>query len=336
MQKRLFGVLIGLALLTTLCMNVLAAYADNSPIESATELAVPLVDDRLQADSLTPAADSTSELTVPHPESDFSIVNLLNQSQDTPALPASTVAAPVGPQLIVNGTPLPNPDTSKVSETTYIPLRTIISALDPNASITWESNQLVAVGQGFRLTARPGDLYLMINDRYLYVPDGILMEDNATLAPLRTICTALGANTQWDFATQNITVQTTTQPLLSGTSHYNQDDLYWMSRIISAESNNQPLKGKIGVGTVIMNRVESPQFPNTIKDVIFSGQQFSPVQNGSIYKTPSEESVLAAKLVLDGAREAGDSLFFNRAGLNCWAARNKTHVTTIADHSFFA
>lgn len=339
MQKRLLAVLIGLTLLTTLCMNVLAAYADTNPTESAIEQSAPLDTDVQQADPLE--LEILPDLSTPTASlKDSPIPDLLTEVQEAIALSAqqyksATPQQPIGPQLIINGVSIPQSCTTTVCDTTYIPLRTIVCALDPNASITWENDQLVAVGQGYRLSARPGDPYMVVNDRYLYVPDGILFQNDATLAPLRTICTALGASTQWDGMTQNISVQTTGQPLLSGASYYNQDDLYWMSRIISAESNNQPLKGKIGVGTVIMNRVESPKFPNTIKSVIFSGTQFSPVQNGSIYKTPSAESVIAAKLVLEGAREAGPSLFFNRAGLNSWASRAKMHITTIADHSFY-
>ena len=94
-------------------------------------------------------------------------------------------------------------------------------------------------------------------------------------------------------------------PLASGDTFYNSESLYWLSRIIYAESGNQPLEGKIAVGNVVLNRVAHPQFPNTVKGVIFQANQFTPVQNGSINRTPSSESVIAAKLCLDGANTAG-------------------------------
>lgn len=323
MRKRILGVLIGLALLTTLCMNVLAAYADTAPSERTTDNAVPL----------------TEERTAANPSESASTPDAFQQAYQTlavdPTTESSTPAEAAAPQLIVNGVPTNNSGTSVVNDTTYISLKTIVLALDPNATVSWQNGQLVASGKGFRLSARPGDCYMVVNDRYLYVADGILFEGDATMAPIRTVCNALGASTQWEVMTGNITVNQTGTPLSSGSSYYNSNDLYWLSRIITAESRNQPLKGKIAVGTVIMNRVDSPKFPDTIYDVIFSGIQFSPVQDGSIYRDPTPESVIAAKLVLDGAREAGDSLFFNRNGLNSWASRSKTYITTIADHSFY-
>lgn len=323
MYKRLPYMFVVITLSILLCVNVFAAYADVIPEESTTDTVLPLEDNKLAAKSAE--GSSTSDIL----EEAYQAI-ALNSSQEK-----STPPEAVGSKLIVNSVPIDDAQTTVYKDTTYISIRTIVSALDPSASITWQNGQLLAKGKGFQLTAKPGDIYIVVNDRYLYVPDSVLFRNDNTMAPIRTICTALGATTEWEVMTKNINVTTTTTPLASGASYYNSNDLYWLSRIITAESRNQPLKGKIGVGTVIMNRVESPKFPNTIHDVIFSGNQFSPVQNGSIYNEPSQESVIAAKLVLDGAREAGDSLFFNRAGLNCWAARSKEHITTIADHSFY-
>ena len=50
---------------------------------------------------------------------------------------------------------------------------------------------------------------------------------------------------------------------------YNEDDVYWLSRIISAESRGEPLEGQIAVGNVVLNRVRSSAYPNTIYGVIF-------------------------------------------------------------------
>ena len=113
-----------------------------------------------------------------------------------------------------------------------------------------------------------------------------------------------------------------------------------MARIISAESRGEPLLGKLAVGTVVLNRVASDEFPDSIYDVIFDNQwgiQFQPVANGTIYNEPTEESMLAAKLCLDGARVAGDSLYFLAPELtdNHWIMENREYVTTIGCHWFY-
>jgi len=114
--------------------------------------------------------------------------------------------------------------------------------------------------------------------------------------------------------------------------------VYWLSRIIYAESGNQSLDGKIAVGNVVLNRVASPRFPNTVYEVIFQRNQFTPAMTGSINRTPSAESVIAAKLCLDGANTAGDALYFVNPNMSpySWASRNRPYVATIGAHAFFA
>ena len=72
-------------------------------------------------------------------------------------------------------------------------------------------------------------------------------------------------------------------------------------------------RGKIAVGNVVLNRVKSSSFPNSVKEVVFDDRyaiQFEPVANGTVYDRPTESALLAAKLCLEGAGAAGDSLYF--------------------------
>jgi len=89
------------------------------------------------------------------------------------------------------------------------------------------------------------------------------------------------------------------------------DELYWLSHIISAEAKGECGEGQVAVGNVILNRVESDDFPNTIKKVIFQKGQFSPVNNGSIYTKPTNSAVESAKRVLNGHKVLSkDTLYF--------------------------
>nr|WP_276576361.1 peptidoglycan-binding protein [Caldicoprobacter algeriensis] len=118
-------------------------------------------------------------------------------------------------------------------------------------------------------------------------------------------------------------------------------DLYWLARIIHAEAAGEPYIGKVAVGSVIMNRVKSPNFPNTIYGVIFEYYkgipQFSPVQDGTIYNTPSSESYRAAQEAYYGSKPVGNALyFFNPAKASGgWIVRNRTYITTIGNHAFY-
>ena len=87
-----------------------------------------------------------------------------------------------------------------------------------------------------------------------------------------------------------------------------------MSSIINCEAGIEPYQGKLAVGIVVMNRIRSKRFPNTLKGVIYQRGQFSPVRNGSLRRRLSEydsgrvkseqwkSCISAAKKVLNGQR----------------------------------
>lgn len=224
-----------------------------------------------------------------------------------------------------------------VDGATYVSLRTIANILAPNAEVSWRNGAAWVEGEEVSLRAKPGDNFLCVNDRVLYVLGGVRLESGSVMVPIRVIAEALDGRVDWS-EREGIT-------LTIGTGRpqrapYSADDLYWMSRIISAESRGEPLLGKLAVGTVVLNRVASAEFPNSIYGVIFDrkwGVQFQPVANGTVYQEPTNESILAAKMVLDGARVAGDSLYFLAPTLtnNHWIMENREFVTTIGVHWFY-
>lgn len=118
-------------------------------------------------------------------------------------------------------------------------------------------------------------------------------------------------------------------------------DLYWLSRIIHAEAEAEPYNGKVAVGNVVLNRVSLSVFPNTVKGVIFEYYQgipqFSPVADGTIYNTPSADSIRAAKDSLNGVRPVGSATFFFNPDKSAgsWIVANKTYVMRIGNHVFY-
>lgn len=226
-----------------------------------------------------------------------------------------------------------------IGDTTYVSLRRTAALLAPEAQVSWQDNTAYLSSAALSLRAKPGERYLQYNDRCIPIPGGVQLAGGSTLVPVRALAAALGAQVGWDAPTQTVSLSHASGEPES--PPYREDELYWLSRIISAESRGEPLAGKIAVGTVVLNRVASEQFPNTIYDVIFDsrwGGQFEPVRNGSIYEDPTQESILAAKLCLEGAREAGNSLYFIAPDLteNHWTMTARTYVTTIGCHLFYA
>ena len=119
------------------------------------------------------------------------------------------------------------------------------------------------------------------------------------------------------------------------------DDIFWLARIIHAESAGESYTGKVAVGSVVMNRVNSNQFPNTIYNVIFEYfqniPQFCPVQEGRIYNTPNADSLRAAEEAYFGKKPVGDALyFFNpKKAAGTWIVNNRQYVTAIGNHAFY-
>ena len=122
---------------------------------------------------------------------------------------------------------------------------------------------------------------------------------------------------------------------------YGEEDLYWLSRIISAESRGEPFIGQLAVGTVVINRTGSDYYPDTIYGVIFDrvgGVQFTPASTGSVYREPTESSVLAAKLCLEGfSLDEGILFFFNsKLAAGSWITANRTYTMTVGQHDFYS
>ena len=223
-------------------------------------------------------------------------------------------------------------------EVTYVSYWPVVQALYPDATAEWQNDRAVVTAPGLTMEIQPGLPYFIANGRYLDLPQGIKFSDNVILLPVRTLCAALGADVSWDAIGNRVVITAGYAPITSGDIAYQSDVLYWLSHIINAESGNQPLAGKIAVGNVVLNRVANPRFPDTVYEVINQRGQFTPVSNGSINLTPNAESIIAAKLCLDGANTVGNALYFlnPRTSSSSWAARTRPYVATIGAHAFYA
>lgn len=86
----------------------------------------------------------------------------------------------------------------------------------------------------------------------------------------------------------------------SGNSINRSEDVYLLARAIHGEARGEPYIGKVAVGSVILNRVNSSEFPSTIAGVIYQPLAFTAVADGQINLTPNEEALKAARDALNG------------------------------------
>lgn len=249
----------------------------------------------------------------------------------TAALLRTAPAAAPAPALYVDGAACPAA-VELQRQTAYIPLRAFLGAL--GWDVTWDARSRSAGAEkdGSTLTVQPDAQRLTLDGTDLRVP--LYARGGSLYLPLRTLGTLLGYQVTWSGADNTITL---TSP---AAQDWDETDLYWLSRIICAEAGGEALEGQIAVGNVVLNRVASGEYPNTVYDVIFDRKdavQFEPVSNGTVYQTPTALSVQAARLALQGVNTAGESLFFFNPSLSqgTWIVRSRTYYTTIGCHRFY-
>ena len=108
-----------------------------------------------------------------------------------------------------------------------------------------------------------------------------------------------------------------------------------LSRLVYAEARGETYKGQVAVAAVVLNRVASASFPNTVSGVIFQSGAFSCVSNGQINNTPDSTAIRAALDALNGWDPTGGCLYYYnpRATDDKWI-RTRTVKTVIGNHSF--
>jgi len=223
----------------------------------------------------------------------------------------------------------------------YVDLAAYCEAFAEGGALSTEekTDVFVSRSENFTVEAAAGKEYLSVSGVYHWCPYGNVREGETLFVPFHVLAAALGG-TVTETETGVFSVSAGGE-IPSGESYYNADDVFWLSRIINAESGGEFLRGKIAVGNVVLNRVRSEEFPDTVYEVIFDirfGVQFSPVASGSVYRTPSAESVIAAKLCLSGALIDGEMLYFYnpRKSDSTWMVENCTFVGSIGNHDFFS
>ncbi|MCL2401131.1 MAG: cell wall hydrolase [Oscillospiraceae bacterium] len=224
-----------------------------------------------------------------------------------------------------------------INATTYVPIYYFSMAMGVDYVTQYDGMATVSA-PGLRIYANAGDPYLVANGRYLHVPYLCREIDGQIYVPIRPLAYAFGAELAWNSYTRTVSVVQLGEPIKHGDYFYCETDVFWMSRIISAEARGEPFVGQIAVGNVVMNRVDSYMYPDTIHGVIFDrrhGIQFTPAHSGAINRTPYRTCIIAAKLALEGANVIGDSLFFSSSRITCWASRNRPFNTRIGNHNFF-
>lgn len=223
---------------------------------------------------------------------------------------------------------------------TYVPVRFVSEAI--GCDVYWEDGAAIIKGEK-TIILYPGENYAVADGETLPLDGGAELVSNRTFVPLRFVAETLGCSVEWDGDYYCVEIEKDgidVKEESKSDAAYDKDSIFWLARIIESESGGESRDGKIAVGNVVLNRVKSAEFPNTIYGVIFDdnyGIQFQPVMNGTIYNEPSREAYIAAKLALSGYNTAGDSLYFLNpiTASDFWIIYNRTYLCSIGNHDFY-
>ncbi|REE80191.1 copper amine oxidase-like protein [Paenibacillus taihuensis] len=117
---------------------------------------------------------------------------------------------------------------------------------------------------------------------------------------------------------------------------YTEADLTLLAKITMVEAGYESYEGQLALANVILNRVKDTRFPDSIKEVIYSGRQFPPAHNGLLARsTPHSLALRAAKDALNGRNNIGDAVYFYNPQVTrgeFWSSLDV--VVKIGHHSF--
>ena len=139
---------------------------------------------------------------------------------------------------------------------------------------------------------------------------------------------ALGMNSSYSVLENQV-------PSMSGVNGFSEADVYLLARTIYAEGRGEPYTGQVAIGAVIMNRIRSPQFPNTVSGVVYQKHAFTAVSDGQINLTPNETAMQAARDAINGWDPTGGALYYYNPAVatSSWIFDRQT-IAVIGKHVF--
>ena len=171
---------------------------------------------------------------------------------------------------------------------------------------------------------------------------GLRNVDGKLYVPARFLAENLGANVSWDSYRYEVIVSLPNYnvPQEYIETYYNAEDLKWLSKIVTCEAGSVSFDAKIMVANVILNRRESPSFPNTVYEVIYDnkfGIQFPPAHNGKVAAAvPTTNTILACKVAFSGVMLVPECKYFSYTSDNfSWVYHNCTLYKVIGNQAFY-
>lgn len=198
---------------------------------------------------------------------------------------------------------------------TFVSVRFVAEAL--GAKVEWvDEKKKVVIKDDYNYI----ELFIGSNECYINSVKQVMdaspeISNGRTMVPLRFVSETLNCSVDWNQSTYTVLIDKEGIKIPEECMYdrqYTDEDLMWLARIVTVEARGMSIEGKVAVANVVLNRVKSPSFPNTVYDVIFQRGQFPPAyKSGFRELVPPDECIVAAKMALEGVNNIGTCLYFN-------------------------
>ncbi|MDI3269685.1 MAG: cell wall hydrolase [Bacillota bacterium] len=241
-------------------------------------------------------------------------------------LPVGPVQAQTPVAAVVNGEKEAIPGLVVVDGVTYGPAEEILPRFGFRVEMASDRYWLRAFGRGQVLTLIQGRSSLFTISGEVSLPQAPFSQgDYAFMVPLRALLESYGATVEWDEEARAVVIADPDRPPYEEPQKevakeeppqprvpFTEDDLWLLAKIIYAEAPDpdEPFLGQVAVGAVIINRVLTPGFPKTIRDVIYAPGQFQGIKSRLFARGPSTSALQAAKAALYGEDPSQGALYF--------------------------
>lgn len=229
-----------------------------------------------------------------------------------------------------------------INNTTFVGIREFTN-LAGSGTVSWLPGEGAALVSSRLLSVKAvnGREYIMSNGRCFWGREKNFIVDGTMYVPLRAICSSFAMTVGWNAGEFAAYVTRTGKSVTAGHEFYDADEVYWLSKIIEAESRGeadarQNSRRERGPEQSRFKRISQYDLFGHIRPQV--RRAVLAVADGSINLTPSEESVIAAKICLEGYTVSDSALYFINASSaqDFWVTNNRTYVTTIGNHDFYA
>lgn len=164
-------------------------------------------------------------------------------------------------------------------------------------STTIYPGQKLWIPQNSLYTVKKGDTLFIIANRY-----------RTTVEKLKSIN---GLSSHIIYPGQKLHVPVVRRNLSSrGYGDISRDDFKLLARIVHGEARGEPYQGQVAVAAVVLNRMESPLFPDTVRGVVFQSKAFTAVLDGQIWLEPNQAAYNAVRDALNGWDPTNGALYY--------------------------